>query len=267
MQHSRNRVRLVKRRRKIRLILFGTLSLVFIVIFLFVVWLSYHPRLNIKSIKITGEDKLRVETIKFFIESWLNDGSMHIFSPKNELLLDRNEIAKALLGEFPRIKTVLIPFTKFKQELVVHVTERVDEFLWCDSKPEERCYFVDQEGYIFATAPADANLQIIRNELTNYISTRHFVTSKELFSNLKFIFMLLEQDMSLLAVSATISNSDALIKLHGDLLIKVALDTDIQSQIDNLETVLDSQDLNDEITNIDYIDLRFGNRVYYKLYK
>lgn len=274
-------VRLAQRRKKIRLIISGVGVALLVPIFVGIAWGSYHPRLNIQSVEVSGTNILNEKTIMSFLESKLDDGRLHIFSPRNELLLARDELASALVAKYTRIKSVEIPFTRFRQKMIVNIVERKPRFAWCytpvsevdDTVAEEgteelseTCYLVDTEGYIFAQRDGENDLQIIRSVISGGEPLRSRVAEEEIFKNLKIALKVLQKEVALEVLSIKISESDAFIYLTEPWFIKIALDSDIDYQISNLKTILDSQELRQVRQKLKYIDLRFGNRVYYKLY-
>ena len=267
--NSRARTRLVIRRRKMRLVLFAILICLLIPIYIGFAWLSYHPKLNIQTIQVQGVNELREETIQFFIESQLDDGVVHLFSTKNELFLNRNALVTGLIDKFPRVKSVKIPFTKFSQKLIVYLEERTPEFLWCDNNEDnEKCYVVDENGYIFASYDIESSNDyiILRSKLVSENILRATVTSTKNFENLKLVFKLIKNNLELNVASVDIDDSDGYVYLDSGLFVKVDLNFDINNQISNLETILDSNELKNSKESIEYIDLRFNNRVYYKLH-
>lgn len=247
-----------------RLILLGTLVFLLLPSFVVIAWLSYHPRLNVQTIEVVGTDKLNPKTLETFLAAELDDGNVHIFSPRNELLLSRNELAAALSAKFPRIKSVKIPFTKFRQKMLANIEERQPRFIWCDSKEEEKCYLADEHGYIFAPSSQTSDLQIIRNKIASTVPVRANIAKEELFANLKILLIDLAGDVSMKAVSIELLGNDAVVHLNKGWFIKVALDSDVNTQITNLKIVLDSQEFKKTRSDLEYIDLRFGKRVYYK---
>ncbi len=268
-------VRLAQKRKKVRFTLFFVSIFLLIPIFVGVAWGSYYPRLNIQSIEIKGAKVLSKKELKSFLESKLDDGKLHIFSPRNELLLSRGELASALSARYPRIKSVDIPFTKFKQKMIVNVIEREPNFAWCrieellvdeEKQETETCYLADSNGYIFAKAAENNNLQKIYSALVREEPLRSSIAEENLFNNLKVAINSLDKELSLKILSVEILESDANLHLTDDWFIKIALDSNVDYQVANLKTILDSQELKDASSNIEYVDLRFGNRVYYKLY-
>jgi len=81
-----------------------------------------------------------------------------------------------------------------------------------------------------------------------------------LLSLLKFL-----GQASFTPLGAEVIGQDILIQLQEGFLVKASFGADAGTLVKNLELVLSSDVLKGKTEALEYVDLRFGNRVYYKL--
>jgi hypothetical protein len=125
--------------------------------------------------------------------------------------------------------------------------------------------FLDSEGYAFALAPplrGGAFIRYLTEEMTPEIGMH--VTTAEMLSGTKQLVAALEMELALLTnIVRFTKEGDGEILLHGGGMLKIAFDMPMQDTFDNLKSILGSEEFSHiEPGNFNYIDLRFGNRVF-----
>lgn len=121
-------------------------------------WSSGNPRVTIQTLHISGTEKLEVETLKDFVTQSLKGRYVYLFSRANIFIYPDHTIEKKLLSTFLELKSARLSRDSFTA-LSLTVAERKPRYLWCgegrDLKTEipDRCYFVDEDGVIFMNAP------------------------------------------------------------------------------------------------------------------
>lgn len=226
---------------------------------------SYLPRFSVSSIDVEGAQVVQPELIRSYAETVLDDGSFHWLSRSNIFLYPRVEIEKAIPENFPRIESAHISRESFLATVVkITVKERTMYGIWCDE--EKRCYEMDETGFIFSETPYTTS--------TRYVFTGGIPTSSDPIGQ-SFIKAHLPGLLSLLRLlgqagyeprgAAVVSSQDFHVSLASGFMLKVSFGGDANALARNLELVLSSDTLKDKKDQIEYIDLRFGNRVYYKL--
>ena len=155
------------------------------------------------------------------------------------------------------------------QTLAIAVVERVPAYLWCAGTPENQgtCYFMDNAGYIFSEAPnfsghtyfayygmisADNPVRL------TYLDSKQFEDLNLIQSGLVKIG---------LPTFAENSSADGARELYlnsgGKIIFKNTADPAML--ISSLSMVKSQTSiLNQGAQPLDYIDMRFGNKVYYK---
>ena len=258
---------------KILLCLLG----LFAVFFLFA-YLSRLKTLNISEIQITGNKVVDTEAIKTVVEGQIAGKYLWLFPKSNIFFYPENNIKHELWNEFKRINNINLSINNNKI-LEISLTERDAKYTWCGEAPdliaklpsEEQCYFMDANGYIFDIAPyfsGDVYFKFYGvAELGSYFLKKNF---QPLIS---FKDILIGMGLKPVALYTT-DGGDIQIFLSGGtsltdvpkILFKA--DADLENVAENLQAALNTEPLLSKFKNnyskLQYIDLRFGNKVYDK---
>ncbi|MEX2013303.1 MAG: hypothetical protein WD897_00065, partial [Parcubacteria group bacterium] len=141
-----------KRRRRFQLVL---LFIGFLAILSSLVYFSRQERFLITEVAVLAENIVDKEEITQIARRLLTDYYFWIVPRANTFVYPRPLIKKALLSEFPRLKSVDLNLDEHRR-LVITVRERVPFALYCTnlSGQASECFFLDEEGFIFAPAPS-----------------------------------------------------------------------------------------------------------------
>lgn len=268
------------RRRRVRaLIVLGILVLCGGVVYA-VSWISYLPQFNISGISVVGAQDIREELITRSLETVLDDGAYRILSRRNIFLYPRTSLEEIISESFPPVKSVRISRPSLlATDLVVTIEEREPFARWCEEEGEQ-CYFLDDGGFIYAPVGDTAGTTTARTiPRAQYIFSGGLTAPKGAASSTEpigqwFVQAHLPGLLSLLTylgqagftvVSAQVEGQDIFIRLQEGFLVKASFGADAGTLVKNLELVLSSDILKGKTEELEYVDLRFGNRVYYKL--
>ena len=173
---------------------------------------------------------------------------------------------------------------KNRRILEIAVTERSGKYIWCgetfnlESKPQiEKCYFLDDEGYIFDEAPYFSGEVYFKFygyvKLADGLPTGSYFFKENFKNVILFKQMLEDTDLEPVAfymqengdVKMLLSKEN---KLATSPEIRFKTNADLEKVAENLKVALDTEPLKSEFKNkyslLLYIDLRFENKVYYK---
>jgi cell division septal protein FtsQ len=232
--------------------------------------LFFADFLNITEIKITGLDKVEEVSISALIDDKLEGKYFNLVKKNNLILFSKNSFKKELLDKVRRIEDVVIE-KKFPDQLVVAVKERVFTMLLCVS---EKCYILNERGEAY---PADNfSQEELEQEnlvmLTDLGGAEISAENNPLEDNFwQFIIGLggrVKEETGI----ALKKNYETPGRVSGDLVAETEADWKIyfsnevgmEKELVMLRAVLEHKIEKEQQKNLEYIDLRINNKVFYK---
>jgi len=281
-----NTPRLQEFKKRKRKVIRNRIIFLFILFFIFFIGLSFlsnWKKITIEKINITGNRVIETEKINETINKIITNKYIGLFSKKNSLIYPKQKIIKELNQQFKRLKDISINVDiDDLKTLNITVSEYEGKYLWCGNViPEnlliQHCYFLDSDGYIFDEAPyfsgevffkfygnLDSNSE---NPIGTYFNQKYFgkiISFKESIQKMNLkpsILYLPDNEEGNLFLSSINQPPNA-----PKILFK--LDSDYYKLIENLQSAITTDPLQTKIKNelasLLYIDLRFGNKVYFK---
>jgi len=181
----------------------------------------------------------------------------------------KKAIESAIQTRFERIDDVVFQLGG-ENTLVVKVHEREPVGVWCESVERDGCYFIDETSFIFSPAPMfSGNLfyTYVGGIGSRAIGSTFFSTSE--FARIRdFIKNLYELGVETDTYHVVDDEShEVRIKRSGTIIFEVSEPYEII--LENIRAILASDafqpDVQETLLEIDYIDLRFGNKVFFRL--
>lgn len=279
-----NSPRLLELKKKKQKVFLNKIFLSILALFLVFAGFAYTSRisiLNISLAEVRGNKAIDAEAVKTIIEKEITGNYLWFFPKTNILLYPKNKIKKELYNEFKRIKDINLSVKN--KILEAALTEREAKYLWCgDTFPEngkdsQKCYFMDEGGYIFDEAPYFSG--DVYFKFYGLIDQAGILPPGSFFYKENFMRLISFTDalvsMGLKPTALYIAEyGNAQIFLSGrdslatDPKIIFKIDSDLLAAAKNLETALGAEPLQSNFKNkyssLEYIDLRFGNKVYYR---
>lgn len=251
----------------------------FLVIFFFLAYLSRFKNINITVVDISGNKVLDSDILKSAVEQKISQKYLWLFPKTNILIYPKSDIKSELMNKYKRIKDINLSI-KDNKTLEVAIDEREALFTWCGDAPQvdtanedQKCYFIDQDGYIFDEAPYFSGEVYFKfygsaDQADSYFYKQNFkqlVLFKDTLVKMKLkpvsLYVKKEGDIEV-SLSSGSNSSIAGPKIF------LKLDSDYEKIAENLEAALNTDPLQTEYKNkyssLQYIDLRFGNKVYFK---
>ncbi|MEI6345888.1 MAG: hypothetical protein WCO79_01520 [bacterium] len=240
---------------------------------------------QIQSVRVEGNSVTATGDVQAKVVDLTAGNYLFVFPKTNVLLYPKRVILTALKKEWFRIDTVSAELNgqwRGRAELTIQMSERKPMYVWCGSVPlavvlpgsgSEDCLYSDETGYLYATAASFSGTPYVKlyGGVANDLSPlgAHFLASSTpnaFGSALSFVsaiggvefFGASFKPMALIAKE----NNEFEVVAAGGTRIFFTLNQDIQRSIEAFRRVVDSEHL---ITvPVEYIDLRYGNKVYYK---
>ncbi len=256
---------------------------------------------QIQSVRIEGNSVTATNDIEAKIAELTVGNYLFVFPKTNVLLYPKGAILSAIKKQWFRIETAeagLDGQWRGEARLSVRVGERAPMYVWCgESAPavvqagsgSEQCLYSDEYGYLYAEAASFSGTPYVKlyggiasgagngtgsSTASGAVSGAlplgaHFLASStpDAFgSALSFISAIGGVDffgasfkpMALIAKD----NNEFEVVTAGGARIFFTLDQDIQRSIEAFRRVVDSENLTS--VPVEYLDLRYGNKVYYK---
>jgi len=243
-------------------------SVFYSLIFLFflggIIGFFYIPYFRIKKISIEGNTTVATEDLLAEVSNYLNAKYFKIIPNDNILILSKEKVIGDLLKKFSRLKDTSLN-KNFPDTLSIIVKERNKEALFCPEK--DKCFFLDGNGLAFEQAPNFSPGVYLtffdeRGSSTPAWESNSQVLPQEQFKNLINFKNLISGDN--IKILEIILKKENIYQLQTNEGWYILLNDQNNAQItyQNLKLALDQ--IKDKRKNLDYIDLRFGNKVFYK---
>ena len=279
MLKRRSTLRSPNRARRRRIILIAKSFALCAVVALLVFGISYLskiPALTIREINIRGNSTVSSTEIERMALEPMQGNYLGLFSRKNIFLYPRRAIKDAIHKRFSQVKNITISFKNF-HTIYITIEEYKPSAVWCSEKNgksgvifTDNCYFMDEAGYVFGQSP-----QFSGNVYPRYyglISSTSSIGSQYLSADdFRTLNAFVSKVSSLgLASRRVVAEEDDTFKMYlengGTILFSAKVG--LEKTLENLQSVLSSSSLSRKgdspLSGLDYLDLRFGNKIFYK---
>lgn len=283
--------KLKQKKRRLRKFKSIAIAVLFVLLLGGATYVSHHPGLRIQQIVVSDLTYTDRAAVELLIKEELDGRYLGIFAKSNSLFFPRGSIKRRISESFPAVKSVKTDF-RGRQVIAVQVTEHSPVATWCDTPvtpasvlnhvPEKevvpalpqipqdrsgtRCFAVNEQGMIFAPIAAPVGGMVtLYGKLTADPIRQQYTTKEELQTLLDFTRLVRRLEIVVTEVWTTTGEAYAFVTEPGAHLYVSSRDAAVDV-FTNLETVIARDAINKaQFANIAYIDLRFGNRVFYKL--
>jgi hypothetical protein len=264
----------------------GVAVFLWVIVFVFA---THQPEVRIVEIETTIGSQVVDSAMREEVRSLLGRKFLLFGRRDNQFLFQRTYAIEVLLDKFPDIVAITIKYPDI-HTISVSITERSMTAQWCIEDPDHRfkeaCYAVDQFGEAYRDAPYYSDDLIVKFYVDTLPDTSEIplsvLTIEEMESFLILKEMLAKTGLHVRGARYPKENEEG-VGLIIDRVAKSNLEQDIlfwlpynmfarrsgHNQFSRIfstllrEGPLSSQVLAEE-SGLEYIDLRFGNNVYYK---
>lgn len=229
-----------------------------------------RPEWQIRAITITGLRVIPEGAVRENVADALAGTHLWVI-PRSSIVFARERtIADALKKEFPPIRDLAVR-KRFPNRLDIAVTERRLWAIFCNdlkTATSSSCVAMDETGYAYADSPAPRGALILRVRSDGAaVPVGAFAVSEGIMDRLRRA----TEQMPASAGSAPLSfelsrdiRSEFRAIMPEGYRVIFRRDDDLANALRVLKKVLD-EEIQEKRARLDYIDLRFGNKVFYKM--
>ena len=230
------------------------------------VWIFfYSPYFEIKKVELSGGGRIDTEIIENIAWQQVRDSFLLIFPQKNIFLFNRNRLLTELEQKysFDHIKIN----RKLPDTLIIKYLEKMYALIW---QEDNNFYYVDQTGEVIDSANLleieYKDYPIIENRTSRKIYEDQITLSQENIDYILALFNELKGYQELLKVERYIIDNEqrtVKVKIENGPEIYFNVQEDIARQLKKV-LIIKNEKLQDDFNEKTYIDVRYGESVYYR---
>lgn len=226
---------------------------------------SHIPALLVRDITVAGAETIASSTLRAKAQQHLDGAYAWVFPKRNIFFYPKRDIAESLMRAYPVFASVDVHAVDF-HTIAVNVVERHPRALWCE---ESRCAFMDEHGIVYAEAPHFSEPIYISyaGEASGGIFPRQYLTPTQ-FQSLAALVDAIAQRLPEERVSRVHVDGVEDVRVHfasGFFLI-FPLSDQGGDVFERFTLAQKSEPLSGRaLSDFEYLDLRFGDKLYYKL--
>jgi len=260
---------LSSRRIKRKRVIFRTSFLFFLLFLLLtggVFGLFSIDSLKIKQVSIEGASVLSEEELREKVESILEAKIMNLFPQNRFFSFSSEKVKNILLEEFGRISEIEIK-KNLSSSILIKVSERKPIALLCWNDDEnETCFFVDKTGVLFEKAPLFSSGVFLKffddRKYGIKLGEKELLINKESFQKILDFKKKVENFLLIEKIYLKDEGICEFYSTKGWYLI-LGIKDDWNLVYDNIVTLFEDT-ISKSDGDLEYIDLRFGNKVFFK---
>jgi len=276
---KRKRLSALGRRRKRMFKIKVALAIfIFVAVTVLIAWLLRLPEVTINKSFVAGNSITATEDIKLIANEHMEGAYLGLVPKASAFFYPKAAIARSINNSFTRIKEVVVNKSDFTT-ITINVVERTPFALWCgeayslDGENLGNCYFIDELSYLYAKAPDFTESVFFKyfGEIEKISLHKEkaplgasYMGAEDFFGIRPFIEAF--EELGYVPVSLTrVDNKDFELRMDDGAIILFGSEAKLSVLLDNMESILDSDSFREsEGVKVEYIDLRFGNKIYYK---
>jgi len=226
--------------------------------------LFYVPSLRASTINISGLDKIDEKELRAEILGAL-EGIKWLIIPRDHMLfLPKKNIEDILSGKY-RFRDFEVK-KEFPSTLDISITERKTWAIWC-SENGNSCLLLDEGGFAFDKSAALSGgviLSIVDAREDDFLHKN--ILPPEDFNKIsrmtEGIAKIIQSDIVKIYIKKD-GETYYLYPKNGFYMI-IDAETDIEKSLENLSLALRSGEIKEKSNALEYVDLRFPDKVFYK---
>lgn len=260
-RYNKSVSRLSEEKNRLKKIKMFLLVLFFIAIFVGLFFVSRLESLQVSTVEVAGEKTISKDDIRNATFESISGRKFLIFPKTNIFLINESQVASVLSSEFPRIESARVN-KNANGVLKIEIKEREAVASWCDSA----CYLLDSTGFIYSSVNNDLELfgkVVLRGGVEGDPLMKRFQNERIIKNYLDAVSLLDKNNIQVSTI--TVSSPDKAIfeSDAGNIFVDPDSD-DLLNAIENALLVIEDIKSKNPDAKFEYIDTRFGNKVFYK---
>ncbi len=225
--------------------------------------------LRVTNISVNDTLNIKSEEVKKDVLDMVS-GNYYFIIPKDSyFFLSKEKIKNKIVDDFKRIDTIEIK-NKGTTGLEIEITERQPEVMICDGFREdeegEHCSFADKQGIIFEKVATSSDKIYFKYYSSDEIDKDKFLQLQDFVKNVEnsgiiATGLLLSEDGSYELYIKNVDQSIAVVYFDD----RTSLDKVVSNLSVFWKNSINKKIGSDSIPNFEYINLRFGNNVFYHI--
>lgn len=220
---------------------------------------------RISEIVVVGAETLSKDAISQSVTEVLSSSYFHVVPKNNSFLYPKKQVLASMEEDYLAIRSVTLKREGLKK-LVVTIEERHPIALWCLSS--EECYYIDNEAFAYEKAPSfsgDVYIHFEKENMDTVPLGQVFLPAQTYIALSQFLEYLVAQGKNIQKVTISNNDTDATVSLFALPELRITVSEDMTSLADKISLVLGPAVLSaDELSRMEYIDFRFGKKIYYR---
>lgn len=237
------------------------------------VYLLRLPQWQISEFEISGLNVLTTEEIGNVIRGVLGGSRLFLFPRSSFFLASSGAVVSGLQKAYPRIKQVSVK-KEFPDKLNIFIAERALWGIFCSSLSEKKespqqCVYVDETGFAYEYAPSSQGSLIMKIKDDRTVSVPAQLVDPALMAQMIFSAQEIEKATRVEVTGYELSSKiprEFWLETNEGFKLFLNRSDDVSKTLNILKTVLE-EDIKEKRSRLEYIDLRFGNKVFYKFRK
>lgn len=243
-------------------IMAGTVVVVLCSLYAGASYVSHHPSLRITRVAVTGFTLVNEPDVVREVAQMLAGSRWGAISKNTLATAPLAHIREQLLETHSQIRSVAFTRDFSTQTLTVALDEYTPYAVWCASE-SDNCYYITSEGYIFssvATVPAGMvrwYSPLPTDALRANIGGEYMPAMVSLVGGI--------HALALPLTTVTIEAENKEVRLQvGTWYIRASVDAPVENTLRYIQAALTSPEFLATLPQMEYLDARFGNRLFYK---
>jgi len=218
--------------------------------------------MQIKKVAVAGNKDVRTEEVEKLALASLTGKYFFLIPKSNFLFFKKSALSQKILADLPRVENLEIS-KNLNGTLEINLQERKGDFLWCSAS--NTCYLMSNSGLVFAEATPEeiVGKLIFRGQIDENPLWQNFSTEKGMQNYLKAANILNSAKFQVLSITAGLPDKSIFETNVGTIFLNPEEEMSLAAE--NAILLINDVKSKNPTAHFQYIDARFGNKVFYKL--